>query len=79
MNKPLVWKTVINGVKKVATTHFGTEYRIEKMESLGGWSAYVTVPRVGGIGGGTEVLATGLTFAAARKVATDDYRRNGGR
>jgi len=71
---PLKWETVINGRKKIATTHFGTVYTIEKIESLGGWVTKITVPRAG-----TEVLVKGVSFATSRKVATDDYVSNGGR
>jgi hypothetical protein len=77
---PLKWRTVINGRKKVADTHFGTTYTLEKIEGLVGWVAQVTVPsRRGMYFGGTETLVSGVTYAAARKVATDDYIANGGR
>jgi hypothetical protein len=78
-NAPLQWTTIINGIKKTATTHFGTVYTIEKIESLGGWVAKVTVPAVRRGMGGTETLIHGVTFAQARKAAIDDYTKNGGR
>jgi hypothetical protein len=78
---PLKWVTVINGRKKVATTHFGTIYTIEKIESLGGWIAKVTVPSHRGMYfGGTDMLIFGgVSYARARKAAQDDYEANGGR
>lgn len=76
----LDWNTVINGKKKIATTHFGTQYTLTKLgEGVQDWAAYVTVPKTGSIGGGTEILVQNTTFAAARKVVTDDYKINGGR
>lgn len=75
----LNWTTVINGRKKTATTHFGVEYTIEKIESLGGWVARVRVPSVRPGMGGTVQLAEGVDFAAARKACQDDATKSGGR
>ncbi|AGV99535.1 hypothetical protein SEA_SPECKS_55 [Mycobacterium phage Specks] len=73
----LTWRTETNGRKKVATTHLRTTYTLEKID--GTWVARVTVPQTRNrIGGGTETLVSGVTFAQARAAALDDYKRNGG-
>ncbi|ACH62037.1 hypothetical protein MYRNA_29 [Mycobacterium phage Myrna] len=81
----LNWKTETNtsahGGVKVATTHFGVVYRLMKDNGgdAQGWHATVTVPRHSGIGPQTVALASGVTFAEARKAAQDDATRSGGR
>jgi hypothetical protein len=82
MSNALKFTTVINGIKKTAKTHFGTEYTVEKIDELGGWIAKVTVPRTRQGHGGTEVLndlGKGVGYQAAIKLANDDYAANGGR
>lgn len=71
----LNWTTTINGRKKNATTHFGTTYTIEKIESLGGWRTLcVDSTFHGGV-----IIAQGVSYVAAVKAANDDYKTNGGR
>ena len=74
----LTWTTVINGQKKEAVTHFGTRYTVIK-NGNGSWLGYVTVPGHSGLGPQTATLATGVTFAQARKACQDDATKSGGR
>jgi hypothetical protein len=76
---PLKWVTVINGLRKQSTTHFGTIYVVEK-HADGQWKASVRrLPFGNGGRESTHVLAAGVTFAQARKSAIVDYTENGGR
>lgn len=83
MSNALKFKTVINGIKKTAETHFRTVYTVEKtgvaVNSSTNWTTKVTVPSFRGMGGGTETLAANVSYAEAVKAANDDYKRNGGR
>ena len=73
----LKFTTVINGIKKTATTNFGLVYTVEKIEAFGGWSTTVETPGSHGglIPAKFDHLADGVTYTQAIKVANDHHAK----
>lgn len=70
----LVWKTIVNGTVKEATTHFGTKYTLRKIGMQDWETVCVDSTFQGGV-----ILVSGVKYADARKAAMDDCAANGGR